>query len=165
MRQQLGPIYPTYATFCSFHFCWLESQTYWMSSWSIFKAVWCFQLNLLLIKLTFYLKSIILHKHYYQMHNLRITLDIVVFFFNLRLSVVLLQKQTSASSIISISWWKWIISNTAIDSGFYQNYSEILFSVPENVCLCCSNGGCKERKVWRPLFWLAYSELKWNLWS
>lgn len=25
MRQQLGPIYPTYATFCSFHFCWLES--------------------------------------------------------------------------------------------------------------------------------------------
>lgn len=26
MRQQLGPIYPTYATFCSFNFCWLESQ-------------------------------------------------------------------------------------------------------------------------------------------
>lgn len=165
MRQQLGPIYPTYATFCSFHFCWLESQNYWMSSWNVFKAVCCFQLNLLLIRLTFYLKRIILHKQHFQMHNLRIiTLDIL-FSSLLRFAAAFLQTQTSGLGIISASWWKWIISDTVIDLSFYQNYAEILFSMPEDACLCCTNGGCKEKKVWGPLFWLLCSKQKLDLWN
>lgn len=145
MRQQLGPIYPIYATFCSFHFCWLESQKYWMSSWNVFKSVCCFQLNLLLIKLTFYLKRIILHKQHFQVHNLRIILN-MVFSSLLRFSVAFLQTQTSGLRIISVSWWKWVIRDTGIDLGFYQYCAEILFSVPENVCLFCSSGGCKRWK-------------------
>lgn len=164
MRQQLGPIYPTYTTFCSFHFCWLESQKYWMSSWNVFKAVCCFQLNLLLIKLTFYLKRIILHKQHFQVHNLRITLDIV-FSSLLIFTVALLQTQTSGLCIICISCWKWIISDTIIDVGFYQNDAEIVFTLCENMCLCCSRKGYKEMKVWRPMFWLTFSELNLYLWN
>lgn len=155
MRQQLGPIYPTYATFCSFHFCWLESQKYWMSSWNVFKAECCFQLNLLLIKLTFYLKRIILHKQHFQMHNHRIILDIA-FSSLLRFTRAFLQTQTSGLCIISVSWWKWVIRDTEIDIGFYQYYAEILLSVLDNMYLCYSSeavrGESVRATVWASMF-------------
>lgn len=154
MRQQLGPIYPTYATFCSFHCCWLESQKYWMSSWNVFKAVCCFQLNLLLIKLTFYLKRIILHKQHFQMHNLRIILNIA-FSSLLRFTVAFLQAQTSGLCIISVSWWKQVIRHTGIDLVFYQYYAEILFSMLDNVYLCYSSEAVRGegvRTVWASMF-------------
>lgn len=146
MRQQLGPIYPTYATFCSFHFCWLESQKYWMSSWNVFKSVCCFQLNLLLIKLTFYLKRIILHKQHFQMHNLRVILDILISSL-LRYAVAFLQTQTSGFFALFLFLGENGLSrDTGIDLGFYQYCTEILFSMPENVCLFCSSGSSKRWK-------------------
>lgn len=65
------------------------------------------------------------------MHNLGIILDIA-FSSLLRVTVAFLQTQTAGLYIISVSWWKQVIRDTGIESGFYQYYAEVLFPMLDN---------------------------------